>query len=614
MNRDMYELELNDTNHLALQPDNIYIKLKPHQLTSVYKAVEMEKVGFINYRIRGFHSNAQIFCENSNIVANDEYTNIRIGTNIGILGDTVGYGKTLIALSIVASNKLEDIYINPTFMKNYNNNYIYNYLNVSVSNNLIYRDNEMINTTLIIVPRGPVYIQWEKTIKENTKLKLLSITNLNFIKSNLPVFNGINRDEIFRYFEKYDVVLIKNTTLKMLIDNYYNIHLMKSWKRIMIDEAHDIIHKIPQTLNYHYMWLISGTYTDILKRNYCIYTRGINEIFNESSINYILVKNNSKFTKNSFVVPEPIEKTYLCKLPSRYSIAKRYLNSSILERINANDFIGAIKELGGKNETEDNIIELVSKELKRELFNLEREREFYIIQDIPEEDKQLKLKNINIKIENQMNKINDLTDRIKDISSNSCVICMDNVKNPVMLECTHLFCGKCIFEWIQRSNNNRNCPYCRTMITSFEKLTAIVDNKDKELEEEISEDDILTKEDRLLRIIKNKPDGKFLIFTKIDNGFELSKKKMDDNDIKYEFLKGNTAHMMNVLDRFKNGKLNVILLNTQYAGSGIDINYATDVIIFHSMGVDKQQAIGRAQRVGRNNVLYIHNLCYEDEI
>jgi SNF2 family DNA or RNA helicase len=72
--------------------------------------------------------------------------------------------------------------------------------------------------------------------------------------------------------------------------------------------------------------------------------------------------------------------------------------------------------------------------------------------------------------------------------------------------------------------------------------------------------------------------------------------------------------MMNVLDRFKSGKLNVILLNTQYAGSGIDINYATDVIIFHSMGIDKQQAIGRAQRVGRDKILYIHNLCYEDEI
>ena len=78
-------------------------------------------------------------------------------------------------------------------------------------------------------------------------------------------------------------------------------------------------------------------------------------------------------------------------------------------------------------------------------------------------------------------------------------------------------------------------------------------------------------------------------------------------------LKGNTTHMMNVLEQFKSGAINIILLNTQYAGSGIDINYATDVIIFHSMGIDKQQAIGRAQRVGRNNQLIIHNLCYGHE-
>ena len=62
------------------------------------------------------------------------------------------------------------------------------------------------------------------------------------------------------------------------------------------------------------------------------------------------------------------------------------------------------------------------------------------------------------------------------------------------------------------------------------------------------------------------------------------------------------------------GTTKIILLNTQYAGSGIDINCATDVIIYHSMGIDKQQAIGRAQRVGRTSELYIHNLYYEHEI
>ena len=72
--------------------------------------------------------------------------------------------------------------------------------------------------------------------------------------------------------------------------------------------------------------------------------------------------------------------------------------------------------------------------------------------------------------------------------------------------------------------------------------------------------------------------------------------------------------MINVLNKFKSGEINIILLNTQYAGSGIDISDATDIIIFHNMGIDKQQAIGRAQRVGRITELYIHNLCYEHEL
>ena len=72
--------------------------------------------------------------------------------------------------------------------------------------------------------------------------------------------------------------------------------------------------------------------------------------------------------------------------------------------------------------------------------------------------------------------------------------------------------------------------------------------------------------------------------------------------------------MMNILNNFKNSNIRVILLNTFHAGSGIDISYATDVIIFHSMGLYKNQAVGRAQRVGRIDKLTIHNICYEQEM
>jgi len=599
-----YELELNENDSLAVQPDKILLKLKPHQLTSLNKAIEMENKGEINYRLKNFNIYHQ-----SNV--DDEFVDVKVAGNVGILGDKVGYGKTLIALSLIAANNPINIHINPNIIRTHNNYYrSYNYLSITSKNNLIKKDENILNTTLVIVPRGPVYIQWEETIKRNTNLKLLSITNLNFIKNNIPKFDGNNRTEIMSYFESFDIVLIKNTTLKVFCDYLQDLPVIKNWKRIMVDEAHDIQSKIPHNLQYYFFWHISGTYIDLLKGyNNTSYTCTIREMMmnNEHMINFILVKNCNDFIKNSFDIPEPIEKTYLCKLPPHYLIAKNFLSSSIIEKINANDFAGAIRELGGKSDTEDNIIELVSRELKKDLWNKEREIAYIGDLDIEEDDKQQKLKKLTIEIEIHKNKINELAERIKSLSNDNCVICMDTVKNPIMLECTHLFCGSCIMNWIQRNNN---CPYCRTRIASYNKLIAIVNQKNSTNVQE----EILYKEDTFISIIKNKPDGKFLVFTKNDNGFEMIRKKMIDDGIKFEFLKGNTQHMMNVLERFKTGEIKIILLNTQYAGSGIDINYATDVIIYHSMGIDKQQAIGRAQRAGRKEQLYIHNLCYEHEI
>ena len=71
----------------------------------------------------------------------------------------------------------------------------------------------------------------------------------------------------------------------------------------------------------------------------------------------------------------------------------------VLDKINANDFAGAIKDLGGKNETEDNIIELVSKEFKKDLKNKEREREYINDLDMDVDDKENKLRKIDSDIE-----------------------------------------------------------------------------------------------------------------------------------------------------------------------------------------------------------------------
>ena len=617
-----YDIELNERSNLTEQNNKLKIKLKPHQLAALNKALEMEIHGTIRYKIS--NTNKLLSIMNmlySNIpyslLTQSNNNIIQISTNVGIFGDMVGYGKTLIALALIAVNNVENIHINNTYSKTFNNYKNYSYLNISSVNNLIVPSNIIFNTTLVIVPRGPVYIQWENMIKNHTSLKVLAIDNLTYIKKNLPKYTQNNRQEIINYFNKFDLVLIKNTTLKLLYNYYYsdnNFNLINNWKRVIIDEAHDIINQLKVHINYNYLWMISGTYEDLLKKVYnsnnsLIYTNTAKELMNDEFINLMLVKNNNIFIKNSFKIPEPIEKFYLCKLPNNINVIKKFISDSVLDKINANDITGAIKELGGKNENENDIIELVSKELKRELFNKQAERDYITTLDIQLEQKNAKLKTINAEIENQEEKIKNLTERISYISSKTCSICMELITNPILIECTHIFCGGCLIKWLK---NNNSCPYCRLTINGTDKLIAI-SNKNENENESSNVEILLSKEETLLKIISEKPDGRFLIFSKNENSFEKIKLELNKTNNSFEILKGNTSHMINVLDKFKSGEINIILLNTQYAGSGIDISCATDVIIFHNMGIDKQQAIGRAQRVGRKDELYIHNLCYEHE-
>lgn len=625
-----YRVEIDRCAPRARQPDKILMKMKDHQLACLHKATLMERTGEIKYDIKGnLHANIQDVFRYHNF-CNKIKDKVIVNTNIGILGDIVGYGKTLTALSIIAAN--EDIHINEKQNVSYCSTRNYGYMSYSTENTNILPNDQVINSTLVIVPRGPVYVQWQKCLEENTSLKFLAIENLNYIKKHLPEYKNDNADEIINFFNQFDVVLIKNTTLEVLFAYYWNrndqiaastsssvdkLSFIKRWKRVMIDEAHDISNKIP-LLYYNFIWLISGTYENILhsSRSYNNILYHIKDAVNFNTINLVLVKGKKDFVQSSFKIPIPIEKRYLCKLNAKIDAIKKFINPDILEKINANDILGAVRDLGGKNETEDGVIELITKEIKRDIQNKELERDYTLSLDIPADNKAAKLKIIDNDILLNKRKLEDLTQRISELDKKMCSICMFEMENPIMLECTHSYCGVCIVKWLEKT---MKCPECRSFI-DMNKLIAI-----KKIDECNEVDDnvneiidpaaiLLSKEDTMLKIIKGNPDGKYLVFSKYDSVFYKLMQTLNANNISCSELKGNTSHMINVLNKFKAGEIKVILLNTNFAGSGIDISYATDVIIYHTMGLAKYQAIGRAQRVGRNDVLNIHHLCYEHEM
>ena len=103
-----YATEIDDRTPRAQQPKRIKLNLKAHQLACLYKAVQMEQTGKICYNIK-----ETPFCSSYHEQHNKNIKDkVQMQSNVGIIGDIVGYGKTLTALSIIASSDINKIHIN----------------------------------------------------------------------------------------------------------------------------------------------------------------------------------------------------------------------------------------------------------------------------------------------------------------------------------------------------------------------------------------------------------------------------------------------------------------------------------------------------------------------
>ena len=46
-----------------------------------------------------------------------------------------------------------------------------------------------------------------------------------------------------------------------------------------------------------------------------------------------------------------------------------------------------------------------------------------------------------------------------------CNICLDQASEPVVTPCGHLYCWKCIYEWMQQPRDTLVCPVCKSGIS-----------------------------------------------------------------------------------------------------------------------------------------------------
>ena len=115
--------------------------------------------------------------------------------------------------------------------------------------------------------------------------------------------------------------------------------------------------------------------------------------------------------------------------------------------------------------------------------------------------------------------------------------------------------------------------------------------------------------------VVKKTRRKILKFSEFNNTFNDIEDYLKGTDYSFDNLKGTTSSIANKVKKFKNDEIDILLLNSNYFGSGLNLENTTDMFIFHKMSESmEKQVIGRAQRPGRKEPLRVYKLCYDNEV
>ena len=557
------------------QPTRIKLGLFPHQLTSIY---HMEKA------------------EENDTIEMPPYT---LNSNIRIIGDIPGYGKSMSVLGLIARDKMKWDCNERFIVKN-----IRSTKNMTIT--IVEKQtHEKMNVNLIIVSPSIIH-QWEQYI---------SLTDLTYkvLKTESDVTTTNIKD--------YEIIVLTPKTYSSFAKKYENI----CFKRMIYDEP---VNNYIQGMEYMYAgfyWFMCASWIEIPMTYYsrkCHMFKDMLSGIGQNVLNKLVIKNPDDYVKSSFKMPTTHEHSYKCVNPLMVTGLKNHVDPHILGMISGGNIKGAILELGGKT-TDGNLMEIVKKkhnvkliEAKAHLSGWNERKKLYINsnQQVPTQT----IESITFwekRVVDIEKNINDLDQKYKNILNEDCSICADEMKNPILVPCCqNIFCGSCIVNWVK---SKANCINCRSPL-ALDKLIYI-DDKEKGKGKETAKlpvkqsETTYTKEQMFVKVVreiitKNK-NSKIIVFSDYDETFKMLDQILSHENIKYRECKGAVRTREKVLREFKTGVFPILFLNSKYNGAGINIPETTDIIIYHNMpDSTKLQLIGRANRVGREIDLHVHNL------
>lgn len=223
--------------------------------------------------------------------------------------------------------------------------------------------------------------------------------------------------------------------------------------------------------------------------------------------------------------------------------------------------------------------------------------------------------------------INYLTNTINEIDTHKgiqCPICFDDeIKQFTMFECGHNYCKECVQSLLKLTDIK--CPLCKKNV-EMSKVKMI----DLNLKNNIN-----LKEDSLTMLIKECNSTKLgnilnylinnnervLIFSQWGKLLTKLENLMDKKNISYVDLNGSVYTKTRNLLKFKQNESQVLLMNSLYFNTGLNLQYCKKIIFVEPIYGNKEykesiknQIIGRINRIGQEDNIEIITYIIKDTI
>ena len=497
-----------------------------------------------------------------------------------LLGDFTVTHNTLSMISLIYRDKMKWDLLSP-----YKQSIVTTYADGRIKKTTV-NEYEKNDVTLVLVSHS-IINQWYNECQK-TPLCVKMITSKQHI------------DNII--IENYDIILVTPTMYNRLVSKYCKT----AWKRFIFDEPGHL--KIPamNKIIAGFIWLVTATPDAIIAQHKNCRNSFMNDIISFAGwgpfsvyFDYMIIKNDDTFIEQSFSMPPTNHIYYKCYNPI-YNTVNGFVTPNITQMISAGNIQGAIKALGG-GETQ-NIAELVKQKKLSEKQELESILEIYKLKN-----KQKQIESITEKIDRIDTQIKELTNRYEEILKGDCSICFSPISNPIMEpNCQNVFCGECLLKWL---NTKNTCPLCREHIEN--KGLIYINSEGKNIQERkiIESTQLPTKINKIIDLLKSNHNNKFIIFSAWDQTFDPIRTHLLKHNITFIEVKGSVSERTNNVNSFKDGNTQVIFLNSRFNGAGINLQEATDIIVYHQMETSTlNQIIGRANRIGRTSSLNVHHL------